>query len=155
MATRRISLALAALTTPTFNYRVTMPSMTIGATQVTASGSEMNHLVGVTSAIQTQLNAKLAIASYTAADILSKLIAVDGPGSGLDADLLDSHQATYFQVANADSTGSAGSLKTTDFTLAQVGTSLILSYGGATVLSISSAGAITSEAEGSFFTNVP
>src|SRR5690606_31554546 len=43
---------------------------------------------GVTSALQTQLNAKLNSSSYTAADVLSKLLTVDGSGSNLDADLL-------------------------------------------------------------------
>lgn len=37
--------------------------------------------------------------SYTAADVLTKIKTVDGTGSGLDADLLDGHDSTYFQVA--------------------------------------------------------
>lgn len=155
MATKKLSLALAALTTPTFNYQVTMPSFKLGATSVTASGAEMNYLVGVTSGIQAQINAKLATASYTAADVLTKIKTVDGTGSGLDADLLDGHEATYFHVANADSTGSSASLKTTNFIWLQSGTNLLLTYNGATILTIGSNGAITSEAEGSFFTNVP
>jgi hypothetical protein len=155
MATKKLSLALAALTTPTFNYEVTMPSFKIGVTSVTATGVEMNYLVGVTSGIQAQINAKLASASYTAADVLTKLLGVDGAGSGLDADLLDGHSSTYFQVANADSTGAAGSLKTTNFTWTQSGTNLVLSYNGATILSISSVGVVTSESEGSFYTTVP
>lgn len=36
---------------------------------------------------------------YTAADILTKLLTVDGTGSGLDADLLDGNSAAYFEVA--------------------------------------------------------
>jgi hypothetical protein len=152
---KKLSLALAALTTPTFNYQVTMPSFKIGTVAVTASGTEMNFLVGVSSAIQAQIDAKLASTSYTAADVLTKLLTVDGTGSGLDADLLDGHDSTYFHVANADSTGAAASLKTTDFVFAQIGTNLVLSYQGATILEITNTGAIVSEAEGSFFTNVP
>ena len=34
--------------------------------------------------------------SYTAADVLSKLLTVDGSGSGLDADLLDGNSSSYF-----------------------------------------------------------
>lgn len=68
---------------------------------LTATPTEFNYLVGVTSAIQTQLNAKLASASYTAADVLAKLLTVDGAGSGVDADLLDGQSsAAFLQAAN-------------------------------------------------------
>lgn len=40
-------------------------------------------------ALNTELGTKLASASYTAADVLTKIKTVDGAGSGLDADLLD------------------------------------------------------------------
>ncbi|TSA56908.1 hypothetical protein D4R42_02615, partial [bacterium] len=39
-------------------------------------------------------------ASGPAADILEGLLLVDGAGSGLDADLLDGHEATYFATAD-------------------------------------------------------
>ena len=143
MATKKLSLGLAGLTTPTFNYSVHEPSFYIGATAVTATGAEMNYLVGVTSAIQAQINAKLASASYTAADVLSKLLGVDGTGSGLDADLLDSHHSTYFQVANANSTGASGSVVTTNFSITEIGGKLVVKYGTTSIVSISSAGAIT------------
>ncbi len=60
----------------------------------------------------------LPAASYTAADILTKIKTVDGAGSGLDADLLDgsssaafatsghNHAATYVDVAGDTMTGS-------------------------------------------------
>jgi hypothetical protein len=38
----------------------------------------------------------LTIASYTAGDILTKLLTVDGAGSGLDADFLDGQSSAYF-----------------------------------------------------------
>lgn len=41
----------------------------------------------------------LPSASYTAADVLSKLLTVDGIGSGLDADLLDGNSSAYFLPA--------------------------------------------------------
>lgn len=147
MATKKLSLALAALTTPTFNYEVTMPSFKIGATSVTATGAEMNYLVGVTSAIQTQINAKLASASYTAADVLTKLLGVDGTGSGLDADKLDGHETSYFQVANAASTGASGSVVTTNFSIVQSGTKLLIKYGTTTIISIDSVGHLISDDE--------
>ena len=44
---------------------LTQGDLKIGATAVTASGAELNHVVGVTSAIQTQLTAKAPIADPT------------------------------------------------------------------------------------------
>lgn len=41
---------------------------------------------------------KLDAASYTAADVLAKLLTVDGPGSGLDADTLDGINASAFAL---------------------------------------------------------
>ena len=41
----------------------------------------------------------LPAASYTAADVLAKVKTVDGVGSGLDADLLDGQQGSYYQPA--------------------------------------------------------
>lgn len=38
----------------------------------------------------------LAASSYTASDVLGKLLTVDGTGSGLDADLLDGQQGSYY-----------------------------------------------------------
>ena len=38
----------------------------------------------------------LASSAYTSADILSKLLSVDGSGSGLDADLLDGQHGSYY-----------------------------------------------------------
>ena len=51
---------------------------------------------------------KLASASYTAADVLAKLLTVDGAGSGLDADLLDGLSSAAFQPIDADLTALAG-----------------------------------------------
>jgi hypothetical protein len=42
---------------------------------------------------------KLASSAYTAADVLSKLLTVDGAGSGLDADLLDGNSSAFFATA--------------------------------------------------------
>lgn len=83
---------------PTFTGTVVLPSTTsIGA----VSSTELGYVNGVTSAIQTQLNAKLASASYTAADVLTKVKTVDGASSGLDADLLDGQHGTYYATASS------------------------------------------------------
>ena len=50
--------------------------------------------------INVQLNAALPSATYTAADVLSKLLTVDGSGSGLDADLLDGYTTATAATAN-------------------------------------------------------
>jgi len=72
---------------------------------VTASHTELNYVDGVTSAIQTQLDAKLVASTYTAADVLAKVKTVDGTGSGLDADLLDGEEGSaYAKLASADFT---------------------------------------------------
>lgn len=44
----------------------------------------------------------------TAAEVLTKLLTVDGSGSGIDADLLDGHDSAYFQAADAELTALAG-----------------------------------------------
>lgn len=42
---------------------------------------------------------------YTAADVLTKMLAVDGAGSGLDADLLDGNSSAAFLLATGATTG--------------------------------------------------
>jgi hypothetical protein len=70
----------------------------LGTLGVTSTVTELNFTDGVTSAIQTQIDTKLALASYTAADVLSKLLTVDGSTSTLDADLLDGTSSASFAL---------------------------------------------------------
>ncbi len=56
-----------------------------------------NNFTNINNEVATKLNSS----SYTAADVLSKLLTVDGSGSGLDADLLDGLTQT---TANTGST---------------------------------------------------
>ena len=51
--------------------------------------------------VTNQLATKLDASSYTAVDVLAKLLTVDGAGSGLDADLLDGKHASEFEVSGA------------------------------------------------------
>ena len=64
-----------------------MASLTLRTTK----GSPLTNaeVDGNFTAINTEVGTKLNTSSYTAADVLAKLITVDGVGSGLDADLLD------------------------------------------------------------------
>ena len=57
-----------------------------------ALGDSDDAIAAITASLATKLNA----ASYTAADVLAKLLTVDGAGSGLDADKLDGLQGSYF-----------------------------------------------------------
>lgn len=58
------------------------------------------------SALNTDVGNRLLSTSYTAADVLTKIKTVDGTGSGLDADLLDGH--------NADSTAASNTIALRD-----------------------------------------
>jgi hypothetical protein len=50
--------------------------------------------------INNELILKLDASSYTAADVLAKLLTVDGSGSGLDADFLDGFSQATLNTAN-------------------------------------------------------
>ena len=52
-------------------------------------------------ALNTELGTKLTATSYNAADVLSKLLTVDGANSGLDADLVDGLNPTATNVGNS------------------------------------------------------
>jgi len=78
-------------------------SVSITATVVDDSHS---HTIGNVDYLQSALDQKLAIADYTAADILTKIKTVDGTGSGLDADLFQGAAASDF-VKDSDYTTSA------------------------------------------------
>lgn len=93
------NLGNATLTVTVANDSHTHTVSTIS--DLTATAAELNYMDGVTSNVQTQLNAKLASSSYTAADVLTKLKTVDGAGSGLDADLLDGQSSAYYQPASS------------------------------------------------------
>lgn len=66
--------------------------------------------------VSTQIGTKLDASAYTASDVLTKLLTVDGTGSGLDADLLDGQEATAFaqhdDVETADLNAQTGTTYT-------------------------------------------
>lgn len=68
-------------------------SISITATVVDDSH---NHIISNVDGLQNALDAKLNSSAYTASDILSKLITVDGVGSGLDSDLLDGQSGSHY-----------------------------------------------------------
>jgi hypothetical protein len=66
----------------------------------TVADDSHNHTIANVDGLQTALDAKLASSSYTASDVLTKVKTVDGSGSGLDADLLDGNDSSYFYPAS-------------------------------------------------------
>jgi hypothetical protein len=93
---------------------ITAPSLTLRSTKgspLTNAEVDANF-----SNISTQIALGQTAASYTAADVLAKLITVDGTGSGLDADLLDGLNSATANTASTivarDSSGnfSAGTI---------------------------------------------
>lgn len=64
-------------------------------------------------------NAFLFASAYTAADILTKLLTVDGIGTGLDADLLDGNHAAAFATA-AQGTKADAALPSASYTATDV-----------------------------------
>lgn len=68
---------------------ITAPSLTLRANKGSPlTNAEVDaNFTNISNAVQTGLTA----ASYTAADILAKLLTVDGTGSGLDADTVDGY----------------------------------------------------------------
>lgn len=87
--------------TPTTNYGWTKPA--IGGDSNTW-GTELNAaLDGIDSTvygISQTASAALPSASFTAAAILTMIKTVDGTGSGLDADLFDGKDSTYYLNAS-------------------------------------------------------
>lgn len=76
MATKKLSEALLALTTPEFGAEVEMPALSLNGTTIMPTGAELNYCDGVTSNIQTQLNAKAASThAHAGTDITSGTIA--------------------------------------------------------------------------------
>jgi hypothetical protein len=74
-------------------------------------------------ALNTEVGTKLASSSYTAADVLSKLLTVDGTGSGIDADTLDGlNSATANTVNTIVARDSSGNFSAGTITAALTGT---------------------------------
>lgn len=89
--------------------------------------------------LNTEVGTKLTSTDYTAADVLSKLLTVDGSGTGLDADLLDGLDTdstnTPDTVVIRDASGnfSAGTITATQFSgNLYLGTTNNVTFEGAT-----------------------
>src|SRR4029077_7463449 len=88
-------------TAPVVSSGGTAPAISMAAATTSVPGY-------LTAADWTTFNNKLNSSAYTAADVLAKLITVDGAGSGLDADLLDGQTGTFYtSLSNQTGTISA------------------------------------------------
>ncbi len=67
-----------------------------GLTDTDFAAAIHTHIISDVSGLQAALDSKAEGSDYTAADVLAKLLTVDGTGSGVDADLLDGLHATAF-----------------------------------------------------------
>jgi hypothetical protein len=104
--------------------------------------------------LNTDVGNRLLSSSYTASDVLTKLLTVDGSGSGLDADLVDGLNPTSSNTINSlvarDSSGNfaAGQITATTFVGA-----LVVPTTGSFSLAGSSSGSITLAVPSSAGTN--
>lgn len=141
LETSTASSTYAPKASPTFTGTVVFPSpFTVGATSVTATGTELNYVAGVTSAIQTQLNAKAGLVSpaFTTPDIgvatatsVNK-VAITAPASA--ATLTIANNKTF--TANASIT-----IAGTDAKVLTVSNSLTLAGTDSTVMTFPSTSA--------------
>ena len=105
-------------------------------------------------ALNTDLGTKVASSSYTAADVLSKLLTVDGSGSGLDADLLDGKNSASTNTINTIVTrDGSGNFSATQISATTFVGSLVVPTTGSVAIAGSSSGTITLAVPSSAGTN--
>lgn len=76
----------------------------------TVADDSHNHIIANVDGLQAALDAKVNTSTYTAADVLAKLLTVDGAASGIDADLLDGQQGSAYMRSDTSDTFTSGTL---------------------------------------------
>lgn len=95
------TLDSSGVTAGTYGDAATIPQITInsGGQITSATGISVDIPAGYT---QTNFDSDVAAQS---AELLTSIKTVDGTGSGLDADLLDGQEGSYYRIDIYDNTG--------------------------------------------------
>jgi hypothetical protein len=104
--------------------------------------------------LNTDVGNRVATSTYTGSDILTKLLTVDGSGSGLDADLLDGKNSDSTNTINTIvARNSSGNFAANQITATTLVGSLVVPTTGSVSISGSSSGSITLAVPSSAGTN--
>jgi hypothetical protein len=95
--------------------------------------------------VSNQIGTKLDASSYTASDVLTKIKTVDGASSGLDADLLDGQEGSYYRNASNLNAGTISD----DRLPSVISSDITGNAGTATSLSTARTIALTGDVQGS------
>jgi len=86
----------------TSNWQTVNPVLARGELGIEYDNTNTNQVIGIKVGNGTSswndlgYTVNVALGTMSDSDILAKILNVDGSGSGLDADLLDGHDSTYF-----------------------------------------------------------
>jgi len=143
------AFALAApVANPTFTGTVTIPTaavttanvttFTLGGTTITATGAELNYMDGVTSNVQTQLDAKAPLASPT----FTGTVDVSGATLTLADDQISGDKVEGGTIAATTITDlTTTTVNIGDWDIKLDGSDLVFNYNGTDVFKITTAGA--------------
>jgi len=139
------ALALAApVASPTFTGTATIPTaavttLNLGGVAVTATAAELNYVDGVTSNVQTQLDAKAPLASPT----FTGTVDVSGATLTLADDQISGDKVEGGTIAATTVTDlTTSTINIGDWDIELDGSDLVFQYNGTDVFKITTAGAI-------------